>query len=429
MRLALVALVSVLTLAQAAVADNWPQWRGPNAAGIAAEGDYPVDFSGDENVTWKVESPGVGSSSPTVWGDAIFVTSIIDGQDGLSKFDFNGKELWQKKLGPGLEGKHRNGSGSNPSPVTDGMHVVTYFKSGRVACHDFDGNELWQVNLQEKYGENTLWWDLGTSPVLVDGKVVIAVMQSGDSYLVALDVANKGAEVWKQKRQYVRPEESDHAYTTPQLANVDGRDVIVTWGADYLTGHDAKTGEPLWELGPFNPKEEANWRVIASHAMGDGVAVVPYGRGKFLAGVPLKVEHSGTPQPLWEEQGEVGPDVPTPIVAGGKVYILTDTGKVVCRDLKTGDELWADALPRDKDKYYASPVLADEKLYFTREDGVVFVADVSDGFKLLTSKDGNDMGERIIATPAPVRDSLLIRGEKHLFRIGGGETKTAAAKQ
>jgi outer membrane protein assembly factor BamB len=426
MRFVLIAIIGS-AFTQIASADNWPQWRGPNAAGVAADGAYPVDFTGEENVTWKVELPGIGSSSPVVWDDAIFVTSIIDGQDGLSKFDLNGKELWQKKLGPGKEGKHRNGSGSNPSPATDGKHVVSYFKSGRVACHDFNGNELWQVNLQDKYGENTLWWDLGTSPVLVDGKVIIAVMQSGDSYLVALDVANKGAEVWKTKRQYVRPEESDHAYTTPQLAKIDGRDVIVTWGADYLTGHDAKTGESLWELGPFNPKNEENWRVIASHAMNDGVAIVPYGRGKFLAAVPLKVEQSGTPQPLWEEQGEVGPDVPTPIVSDGKVYVLLDDGKISCRDLKTGEELWADALPKDRDRYYASPILADGKLYCTREDGVVHVAEVDDGFKLLTDKKGNDMGEKVIATPAPVRDSLIIRGEKHLFRIGGGETKTAAS--
>jgi outer membrane protein assembly factor BamB len=425
MRTILTVLVS-LAIVQNATADNWPQWRGPNAAGIAAEGDYPVKFSSDEGLAWKVKLPGIGSSSPTVWGDAIFVTSIIDGQDGLSRYDFGGNEVWQKKLGPGREGKHRNGSGSNPSPVTDGKHVVTYFKSGRVACHDFDGNELWQVNLQDKYGEDTLWWDLGTSPVLVGDKIVIAVMQSGDSYLVALEAAS-GKEVWKQKRQYVRPEESDHAYTTPQVAKVGGRDVIVTWGADYLTGHDAATGEPLWEQGPFNPQEEANWRVIASHAMGNGVAVVPYGRGKFLAGLPLNARGSGA-KPLWEQQGkEVGADVPTPIVNDGKVYVLTDTGKVFCRDLKSGKEIWADQLPRDRDKYYASPILAGGKLYCTREDGVVFVADVSDGFKLLT-EEGNDLGERIIATPAPVRDSLIIRGEKHLFRVGGDEAKTAAAK-
>ena len=92
----------------------------------------------------------------------------------------------------------------------------SYFKSGTLACLDFDGNELWQMNLQDKYGKDTLWWDLGTSPVLAGDRVVIAVMQAGDSYLVALDLAT-GEEAWKQKRQYERPEESDQRYTTPQL--------------------------------------------------------------------------------------------------------------------------------------------------------------------------------------------------------------------
>jgi outer membrane protein assembly factor BamB len=291
---------------------------------------------------------------------------------------------------------------------------------------DFDGNKLWQVNLQDKYGKDTLWWDLGTSPVLVNGKVVIAVMQAGDSYLVALNAAT-GDVAWKQKRQYERPEESDQAYTTPQLATIDGREVIVTWGADHLTGHDADTGKLLWESGGFNPNNEGMWRVIASHAISDGIAVVPYGRGKFLAGVRLGGQGDVTrSNRLWDKQGDVGADVPTPVIAGDNVYVLGDSGRLVCRELTSGDEIWSGNLPRSRDKFYASPVLAGDKLYCTREDGTVFVVGAGEKFELLAE---NDMGERIIATPAPVRDGLIIRGERHLFRIGGGNTKTAASGQ
>jgi len=425
MRYAL-ALLSLALVFPAHAADNWPQWRGPNAKGIAPAGDYPVEFSSDKGVAWKIDLPGVGNSSPVVWGDAIFLTTSEDKQDAVIAYNFDGKELWKKTLGPGVEGEHKMGTGANPSAVTDGKHVITYFKSGRVACHDFAGNELWQDNLQDRYGENTLWWDLGTSPILAGGNVVFAVIQAGDSYLVALDPAT-GKEVWKVKRQYQRPEESDQAYTTPQVANVDGREVIVTWGADHLTGHDAKTGKLIWESAGFNPKEEGMWRVIASHAMNDEIAVVPFGRGKFLAGVKLDgsgdVTESGR---VWEEEVE-GPDVPTPIVSGDKIFILTDGGKVFCRDLKTGAEIWNGALPKGRDKYFASPVLAGDKLYCVREDGVAFVVDVSDGFKLLT-EDGNELGERVIATPVPVRDRLLIRGDDHLFCFGAKEDGPAAAK-
>ncbi len=426
MRYAL-ALLSLLGLTLPAhAADNWPQWRGPNAKGIAAAGDYPVEFSGEEGVAWKVDVPGVGTSSPVVWDDAIFLTTSDDKQDTVISYGFDGQQRWKKTLGPGEEGKHKMGSGANPSPVTDGKHVVSYFKSGRVACHDFAGNELWQSNLQERYGDDTLWWDLGTSPILAAGNVVIAVMQAGDSYLVALDPAT-GDEVWKVKRQYQRPDESDQAYTTPQVANVGGREVIVTWGADHLTGHDAKTGELIWESAGFNPKEEGMWRVIASHAMNDEIAVVPFGRGKFLAGVKLDgsgdVTESGR---IWEEEAE-GPDVPTPIVSGDKFFVLTDDGKLFCRDLNTGKELWNGVLPKGRDKYFASPVLAGYKLYCVREDGVAFVVDVSDGFNLLT-ENGNELGERVIATPVPVRDLLLIRGDDHLFCFSGTESGPAASK-
>ena len=442
MRYAL-ALLLLALVAPAHAADNWPQWRGPNAKGVAPAGDYPVEFSGEEGVVWKADVPGFGTSSPVVWGDAIFLTTSEGTQqakeededaadpgtavDTLLCYGFDGKERWKRPLGPGLSGKHKMGSGSNPSPVTDGKHVISYFKSGRVACHDFAGNKIWQDNLQERYGENTLWWDLGTSPILAAGNVVFAVIQAGDSYLVALDPAT-GKEVWKVKRQYERPEESDQAYTTPQVANVDGREVIVTWGADHLTGHDAKTGELIWESAGFNPKEEGMWRVIASHAMNDEIAVVPFGRGKFLAGVKLDgsgdVTESGR---IWEEAVE-GPDVPTPIVSGDKIYTLSDGGKLSCRDLKTGAEIWSDVLPKGRDRYFASPVLAGDKLYCVREDGVAFVVDVSDGFKLLTSKKGNDLGEHVIATPVPVRDRLLIRGDDHLFCFGAKPDGPAATK-
>jgi outer membrane protein assembly factor BamB len=426
MRYALALPLMLGLIVRAHAADNWPQWRGPNAKGIAATGDYPVEFSGKEGYAWKVDVPGVGSSSPVVWDDLIFLTTSEEKQDTVIAYGFDGKERWKRTLGPGEEGKHKMGSGANPSPVTDGQRVIAYFKSGRVACLDFAGNEIWQDNLQERYGENTLWWDLGTSPILAAGNVVFAVMQAGDSYLVALDPAT-GKEAWKVQRQYQRPEESDQAYTTPQVANVNGREVIVAWGADHLTGHEATTGKLIWESGGFNPREEGMWRVIASHAMNDEIAVVPFGRGKFLAGVKLDgsgdVTESGR---LWEQELE-GPDVPTPIVADGKAYVLSDGGKLSCRDVATGKELWSGILPKGRDKYFASPVLAGDLLYCVREDGTAFVVDVSDGFKLLTEK-GNDLGERVIATPVPVRDSLLVRGVDHLFRFDGDDDGPAVSK-
>lgn len=411
-----VGFVIVAVVAREAWAENWPQWRGPQASGVAEAADYPVKFSSDEAVAWKVELPGVGCSTPIVWGDAIYITSGADGKDSVISYGMDGSERWRHTFGPERPGKHRNGSGSNPSPVTDGKHLVVYFKSGTLACFSLEGEEKWQFNVQEKYGPDTLWWDLGTSPVIAGNRVILAVMQSDDSYLAAFDIET-GKELWKVPRKYACTVESDHAYTTPQVVNIDGREQLVVWGADHLTGHDLDTGELLWECGGFNPNDEQNWRVIASPAIEGDMAIVPYGRGEYLAGVRLGGDGDVTDSArVWEKQGRgLGSDVPTPAVQDGRAYILSDAGRIVCLNVETGDELWSDSLPRNRNKYFSSPVIGGDKLYAAREDGVIFVGRITDdGFELLAE---NEMGESTIAAPVPIRGGLLVRGREHLFRI------------
>jgi outer membrane protein assembly factor BamB len=419
------ALVFALQCAVFAAEENWPQWRGPQGTGVASPGDYPVKFSNTDGVAWKAKLPGVGTSTPIVWGDRIFVTCGIKGEgdeahDGVVCFDMTGKELWRKQFGAERRGKNPHGSGSNPSPATDGKNLVVYYKTGTLACLDLAGKEKWKINLQDMYGKDTLWWDLGTSPVLAGGRAIVAVMQDGDSYLVAIDLKD-GKVAWKEKRKYDTPRESDQSYSSPQVVRIDGKDVVVTWGADHLTGHDAATGKLLWECGGFNPDSTANWRTIASAVVGDGIAIVPYGRGEFLTGVRVggsgDITKSGR---LWETAGRgKSVDVPTPVVVGEKAYLLNDKGRIACVDMKTGDEIWTADLPPNRNKFYGSPVLAGDKLYCVREDGMMFVGRVSDkGFELLS--DHNDMGGRVIASPVPIRNGLLVRGDEYLYMIGPG---------
>jgi outer membrane protein assembly factor BamB len=402
--------------ALATAAENWPQWRGPLVNGDAGDGDYPVEFSSDEGVAWKVALPGVGCSTPAVWGDSIFVTCGIDGQDGVVCYGLDGSERWRRQLGPERPGKHRNGSGSNPSPVTDGKHVVAYFKSGTLACFDLDGRQSWRVNLQEEFGKDTLWWDVGTSPVLAGDRVIVAVIQEGDAYVVAFDVTS-GDVLWREPRPYECTQETDHAYTTPQVVSINGQPQLVVWGADHLTGHDLPTGKLVWECGGFNPDDQRNWRAIASPVFAGDLALVPYGRGDFLAGVRLGGEGDVTSSArVWEKEGRgLGSDVPTPAVRDGLAYVLGDAGRVSCIDMQSGDERWSENLPRNRNKFFSSPVLAGDKLYCAREDGILFVGRAtSDGFELLAE---NDMGEPTIAAPVPIRGGLLVRGREHLFRI------------
>ena len=135
----LITLLSFLLLAtnlfaqESEETQDWPQWRGPDGNSVAVTGNYPTKFSATENVLWRTPLPGKGSSTPAVWGDRIFVTSGDDGKDGIQCYDFEGEPVWKKTLGPERPGKHKNGSGSNPSPITDGTNVFVYYKSGTVA--------------------------------------------------------------------------------------------------------------------------------------------------------------------------------------------------------------------------------------------------------------------------------------------------------
>ena len=393
---------------------HWPRWRGAGADASAA-GQYPAQWSDTDNVAWKVALPGKGCSSPIVWGERIVITGPIEGgQDAVLAFDFTGKELWRTSVGKTKDGKHRNGSSSNPSAVTNGKHVFAYFKSGVVAGLDMNGKLLWSTNLQERFGDDTLFWDIGTSPVLTQKHVIVAVMHKGESFLAAFDHAT-GDLAWKVARNYECPIEGDHSYATPIIIDHKGKEAILVWGAEHLTAHDAADGKLIWSCGGFNVKQNKFWVAVASHLVVGDMAIVPYGRGAHLVGVKLGGEGDVTATHRAWERNDVGAFVPTPCAAGGKVYVVGDRGEVACLDAKTGEPIWKDKLPKNSASYYASPVIAGDKLYATREDGVIYVAKIDGKFELLSE---NIMNERIIATPVPIAGKVLIRGERHLFCIG-----------
>jgi outer membrane protein assembly factor BamB len=395
-------------------AQRWPSWRGPSDAGSTEHGTYADSWDDKKGVLWKVRLPGTGCSTPIVWDEHIVLTCPVDGKDAVVDFDADGKQRWSTAVGKQRKGKHRNGSGSNPSAVTDGKRLFAYFKSGNLAALDFKGEVKWKTNLQDRFSRDTLFWDLGTSPVLSDQFVVVAVMHGGGSFVAAFDKKD-GELAWKVDRNYKTPTEGDHSYATPHVIQRDGKQRIIVWGAEHVTAHDAADGKVIWSAGDFNPKSKRNWVVVASSVVAGDVVVVPYGRGSRLAGVRLGGKGDATESRRLWTRTDTGCFVPTPAVHKGRLYVLRDRGQVQCIDPKTGKTIWKDRLPKKSSSYYASPVVADGKLYAAREDGVIFVANVEGKFKVLSE---NDMGERVIASPVPVSDRLLIRGEHHLFCIG-----------
>ena len=412
-------LTSILCLSLvtcSAAAANWPQWRGPTANGSVDDPAAPATLNPDENLLWKLQLPGLGSSTPIVWNEHIMLTCDIDGRDTVVCYDFNRKEIWRHRFGKSVQARYKTASSCNPSPITDGTCIYVYFKSGKVAALTLTGTLKWEVNLQKRYGEDTLGWDLGTSPVLADGKLVIAVLQNGGgSYLASLD-CETGKEVWKIARTFDSVEESYDAYTTPIVMDVNGRETIICWAADHLSGNAADTGELLWHAGSYNPRGKHNWRVIASPVIADSVAIIPFARGRSLAGTRLgETTDPGTGGGLWQKDS-IGSDVASPTSRGGLVYLLGDRGQVSCLEAASGKVHWQSQLPIERIRFFSSPVLAGDKLYCAATDGTLFCGTVTkDGLKDITT--GRIPGS-IAASPVVVDGRVLIRNHTTLFCFG-----------
>ena len=425
MRAAVVlALVAPLVWMQGVRGDNWPNWRGPACDGTATGSGYVAEWGPDQHVLWKVPLPGLGASTPVVWGDHVVVTCTIDGKDAVICLDRAGKERWRTILGDARAGKHKKATGANPSPVTDGERVWVYFKSGELACLDLaTGTERWRTNLQERFGEDTLWWDLGTSPVLTPQAVVVAVMQTGPSYLAAFD-RTTGELLWKHDRDVPAPSEAAQSYSTPLVAAGDPAkgepaEVLFVLGADHVTAHDAADGKELWRVGGLNPQANGFFRSIASPVLAGDLVVAPYARGGTITAIRRGGAGDVTTSHVAWTRNDIGADVPTPAVKDGRIVVCTDKGVVEGLDAATGKTAWRKELPKNRNAYSASPVIVDGRVILVREDGQASVlpwpgaADAE-----VDVLGGGSVEEMTVATPVCVDGRMFLRTHDSLWCIG-----------
>lgn len=407
--------ISFLAFAPENSRADWPNWRGPHGNGTADSDSLPAEL-GESNLRWTADLPGKGCSTPIIHNQVIYLTAPNKGNDAILAYDWEGDLLWTTVFGAENAGKHRNGSGSNASPVSDGEAVFVYFKSGTLAAVERDGTVRWQTNLIERFGKDTLYWDHGTSPVLTAKHVVMARMHHGESWIAAFDKSS-GDIAWKVARDYDVPRECDHGYTTPQVIQHDGKESLLVWGGEHVTIHDAADGKLVWSCGNFNPEGSELWPAIVTPVLVGDTALICYGRND--RGIPrtfgIRLTGNGDvteTNHVWQRD-DIGAFVPTPAAYGDHIYVVRDKGEVDCIQPATGNTIWTDAFPKNRNKFYSSPLIADGKLYAPREDGVVFVASIADGqFKVLSQ---NDMEEPVIGSPITVADRLFVRGEKHLF--------------
>jgi outer membrane protein assembly factor BamB len=427
--------VFILVVAGSSVArsDNWPSWRGPGLDGVAGgigyatswKAEVPDDKASAENVLWRVKLPGLGASTPAVWGKSVIVTCAIDGKDAVICLDRDGQEVWRRELGVERPGKHKKATGCNPSPVTDGKHVWVYFKSGELACLEIArGEVVWKTNLQERFGEDTLWWDLGTSPVLTSKAVVVAVMQSGPSYLVAFDRVT-GELLWKHDRMLGAPEEAAQSYSTPLVlagdpAKGEPAEMLVVLGADHVTAHDAADGRELWRVGGLNPEGNKYFRSIASPVAVGDLVVAPYARGNTITAIRRGGKGDVTGSHVAWVRKDLGADVPTPAAQDGGVVVCTDKGRVAGLDAATGTTRWQVELEKNRNAYSSSPVIAAGRVIVTREDGASWVlappAAVPGEPEIVGT---GSVEEMTVATPVCVDGRIFLRTHDSLWCIGG----------
>jgi outer membrane protein assembly factor BamB len=399
--------------------DTWSQWRGPTGDSIAPGRGLPLKWSKTDNIQWKTPLPGWGTSTPAVWHNAVFVTT--QDQDNLLLLRLNsntGAIDWQREVGKGTPrrsgalGKfrfHNEHNMASPSPVTDGKYVWVHFGNGELACYDFAGTLVWLRDLTKDYGFYSIWWGHANSPLLVDDLLISACMQDpkdgGKSYLVAMDKLT-GKERWFKSRDTGAKAEPADSYTTPLLSRRQGRTELIVFGGNVLDAYEPRTGAQIWHCDIFKGN-----RVISGPTLvGDTVYAVQGMKGPLFAVRTGGSDDVTATHVRWKYTGPT-PDAASPVVANGLVFLATNTGFVICVDAEDGKEVWKQRLG---DAFRATPLVADGKIFFFSMEGKATVVEAAREYKMIAQ---SDLGDTIMASPAAIRNSLLIRTKGYLYRV------------
>ena len=435
-------LALYLLLTTCVEAQNWPSFRGPNATGVADGTNPPTVWDAEKsiNILWKTAIPGLGHSSPVIWGDRVFVTTAVSSaansqfvhgltETGASAEDNSkhswrvycldkntGRIIWEKAVYEGAPKvkRHVKASYANPTPATDGKYLLVSFGSEGLYCFDLEGKLLWRQDLGLLDGgwspDRESHWGFGSSPIIYKQLAIVQCDTQNQAFIAAFNLAD-GKRVWQTIR------EEDSSWSTPAVYEAGDHSELVTSGTKYYRGYDPLTGKELWRLA-----DGVDVKIptpIAAHGLyflsgGDSNA-----RRTFYA---LRAGFKGEIKPgengnssgsiAWQSP-VIKPHIVTPIVYGEYLYVCTDNGVLTQYQAKTGEPGYRARLGNGG-SFSASPVGADGKLYFANEDGEVFVVKVGSAYELLAR---NSIAEVVMATPAITGRMIIIRGQNHVFGI------------
>jgi outer membrane protein assembly factor BamB len=441
MKLCTIYLIAFAALAADASDANWPQFRGPSANGVGT-GAPPTEWNVEsgKNVRWKAAIPGLGHSSPVVWGDRIFVTSAVpaSGESSLKvglygditpvkgepAQSFNvycldrksGKILWERVAvsGPPKIMRHPKSSHANPTPATDGKHLVVFFGSEGLFTYDLDGKLLWTKDFGVLdagfYMASGAQWGFASSPVIHGNTVVIQADVQKGSFVAALDIET-GKEIWRTPRNDV-PTFGSPAVVPYTAGEAKGWQVVVN-GWRHIAGYDLKTGKELWSLkgGGDIP--------VPTPVFEDGLVVITNAHGKGRPIYAIRADAAGDITDsksaiAWTEP-RGGNYMQTPLLDNGLGYFCFDSGVLSVYKMATGERQYQQRLGGGTSGFTSSPVAAGGHLYITNEEGHSYVLALGPEYKLLAE---NEIGETVMATLTISDGVLYVRGGKHLFAIG-----------
>ncbi len=432
----------VLLMSNLGAGQNWPSFRGPSASGVAQGYKTPVEWSvsPSKNILWKTPIPGLGHSSPVVWADRIFVTTAIQkqGESNLKvgmygavesvteKEPFswhlycidrdNGDILWDRQSYQGNPKvkRHPKSSHANATPCTNGNCVVAFFGSEGLYCYDMAGNLLWQKDLGVLdwgfYRSPAAQWAGGCSPVIHERMVIVQCDVQKDSFVAAFDLKD-GALLWKTGRTDVP------TWGTPTVYAAQQNSQIIVNGYKHIGGYDIQTGKEIWRMTgggdiPVPTPILAHGLVYVTNAHGRMSPIYAI-RLSAQGDISLKENETSNQHIAWSYT-KGGNYIPTPLAYDGLLYCGSDRGTLSCFECETGRLVYRENLDPQGTAFSASPVAADGKVYFTAEDGKVYVVQAGPEFKLLGV---NKMGETCMATPALARGTLVFRTRQHLVAV------------
>jgi outer membrane protein assembly factor BamB len=435
-------LIGILAACSQLAAEDWPQWRGPSSLGISAEHGLPTRWSGKDNIAWKATLAGFGASSPIVTGSLVIVTSQIGsyatgggGDPRLARDDrslailenpmggtrmaasqgrevflaveafrpSDGERLWEYRTPATGErpDNHEKHNLATPTPVTDGERVYAWFGNGQVVALDLQGKEVWKRHLGKEYGSFLNLWGHGSSPALYKDLLILLCDHRPVSYLLALD-KRTGKERWKVDRGQERV-----SHSTPVVALGPKGDEMIVNSSERIDSYDPATGRLLWHAGSERQTP------IPSPVVHDGIIYMSrgYRNSDILAlrmGARGDISATGV---LWRVPNG-GSYVPSVLQYGGLVYMTNEVGVVTCIEAATGERVWRKRLGGI---FFASPVAGDGKVYMASETGETFVLRAGREPEVLAK---NDVGERLVASPAISGGRIYLRSDGSLFAIG-----------